>query len=76
MTDAELKEDFRQDMLRDQAEERAEGLKEEKMSNDLQFLFEELDDEICDVESAIQYLLVKVNGYGWEMSRKELLENL
>jgi len=72
------KEEWQEEMAMDAYSERAseveEAKKEYMMTSDMDYCLSELDDEVMDVESAIQLLLAKLNSYGYEVDRKELME--
>jgi len=69
------KAEWQEEMIADAHSERAERAEEEryesKMTSDMDFCLEELNDYVIDAESAIQLLAAKLNSYGYEMSFKE-----
>jgi len=71
MDDAELKEEWRRDMLE---ESRADEVYEREMRTDLDFALEELGSD--EVTLQIEKLRRGLISYGWELSFKELCEYL
>jgi len=74
MTNDEMKEDFKQDMLRDQYQEVEDAKRDYRMENDILFAFTELDGE--GIVDEFNNLLYGMNKLGYELSPNELMELL
>ena len=71
MTDREMLEEFRQDMIR---EDREEYLREQQMYKDFDYAWDTLDREI-DLEGAVRDVrrfIKRMEDYGWEVSIQDV----
>ena len=71
MTEDEIKEEMRQDMLRDACEDEHY---EKKMYSDEQYALDQLG--LADVIESIEDLAKQMTEYGHEVSVKDILENI